>query len=81
MIKEMFITKGPADNLFRIGQDGLEYCAHEDAYIVKACCPTGSLGCNCQGRDSVICPADDCTGILDSEVTTLFERLGAEYEL
>jgi hypothetical protein len=54
-----------------------EECQHEDAYIEKACCSPFQriVECGCGGRDEVICPNEHCTGIKDSEVDELFERL------
>lgn len=53
-------------------------CEHPEAYIEKACCPGGTRDCACYGRDVVICPSPDCTGIIDSEVDELFNRLGEQ---
>jgi hypothetical protein len=73
--QQRFTTRGPHDTLFRIDEDGTELCVHEDAYIDKACCPPGTTDCGCYGRDSVTCPAQDCTGIEDQEVDNLMERI------
>lgn len=59
-------------------------CAHENAYIQKACCYPYIgmiITCACQGADSVHCRAYSCTGINDDEAEKLFERLngGVEY--
>lgn len=52
-------------------------CQHKDAYIEKACCSPHQpiVECACQGVDRVICPADNCTGILDQEAEVLFAIL------
>lgn len=56
-------------------------CLHPEAYIEKACCSpfqvgdSGYVECGCGGRDSVVCPAVDCTGIQDWEIDTLFDNL------
>lgn len=64
---------------YKMTEDGEFVCAHEDAYIEKACCSgrdsEGNPSCACNGQDGVICPAWDCTGIQDHEVDDLFEKL------
>lgn len=63
---------------YKMTEDGEFVCAHEDAYIEKACCPPGTRDCGCYGSDSVICPALDCDGIQDHEIDELFDRLQPE---
>lgn len=63
-----------------LSEDGEWLCNHEEAYIERACCSNpvdsnGNITCGCYGRDSVICPAWDCTGIEDWQVDDLFDRL------
>lgn len=46
-------------------------CDHREAYIEKACCTTagdsGYIECACAGRDELICPNPDCTGIEEDQ--------------
>lgn len=69
------LTVVDASTTYKMTEDGEFVCAHEDAYIEKACCPAGTRDCGCYGQDSVICPAPDCEGIQDHEVDDLFEKL------
>ena len=70
------------DTVFAMSEDGEFVCSHGAAYIEKACCSTvgssGYIECGCGGRDSVICPALRCTGIMDHEVDQLFAKLRGE---
>ena len=54
-------------------EDGEWACAHEDAYVEKACCPPGTNDCGCRGMDSMVCPNDNCTGISEREAEEFFE--------
>ena len=62
-----------------LSEDNEWVCAHEDAYIEKACCSTrgssGYIECGCGGQDGVLCPSTGCTGIMDWEIDDLFDRL------
>ncbi len=64
---------------YKMTEDGDFVCAHTDAYIERACCTSpdsdGNYSCGCHGRDSVICPAVDCTGIQEHEIDQLFDKL------
>ncbi len=53
------------------------FCKHEDAYIEEACCSPHQpiVECACQGTDRVVCPSENCDGILDHEVERLFLSL------
>lgn len=62
--------------MFALSEDNEWVCAHQDAYIEKACCGAGTTDCGCYGRDSVLCPSIGCTGIQDWEINDLFETLG-----
>ena len=48
-------------------------CSHEHTETEKACCPSGTVDCACQGRDAVYCLAFDCSGIQEYEIERLFE--------
>lgn len=53
-------------------------CEHPDAYIEPPCCEPGASGlveCGCGGRPELVCPNDECTGIDESEVNIIIERL------
>ncbi len=71
----------PADNL-EVNEDGELVCVHPEAYLDPACCisvgSSGHIECGCGGRDSVVCPANNCTGIQDHEVDGLFDSLQPE---
>lgn len=59
---------------------GIRVCDHAAAYVDPPCCAgspdeAGRPTCDCQGRDSVVCPAPDCTGIQDYEIDPLLEKL------
>lgn len=72
------LTVVDASTTYKMTEDGEFVCAHEDAYIEKACCSgfeNGLPSCGCRGQDGVICPALDCEGIQDHEVDDLFEKL------
>lgn len=66
--------------LFKLSEDGDWVCAHDEAYIEKACCSTvgtsGYIECGCGGRDSIVCPSYHCTGIMDWEIDDLFDQAG-----
>ena len=76
------LTVKDASTTYKMTEDGEFVCAHEDAYIEKACCSgfdsENNPSCGCHGQDSVICPALDCDGIQDWEVDELFDRLQPE---
>jgi hypothetical protein len=78
------LLKQPTNTIFRLTEDGEFACAHEEAYIVEACCSpfqvgeSGYVECGCGGMDSVVCPAADCTGIQNFEIEELFERIESE---
>lgn len=60
-------------------EDGEWVCAHVNAYVEKACCPAGTQDCGCQGRDSVICPNPECTGLTDQDVDEIIGEADYDY--
>jgi len=69
-------TEAPIYDLV-VNDDGELVCTHPKAYIQPACCRPGQrlIECACQGHDSVVCPAVNCTGITDAEWDDLYVRL------
>ena len=53
---------------YKMDEDNVFKCMHDEAYIETACCPPGTRDCGCKGQDSVWCPNDDCTGITDKDI-------------
>lgn len=65
------------EQTYQMDEDGQFVCAHESAYIEKACCSPFQLGssgyieCGCGGRDSIICPNQECTGFTEEDMVRL----------
>lgn len=78
----MQLTVRDASTTYKMTEDGEFVCAHEEAYIEKACCSgvdsDGLIACGCHGQDGIICPALDCDGIQEHEIQTLIDWLTPE---
>jgi hypothetical protein len=75
-----FIVMPDTGTEFKLDDELGEYvCTHADAYLQPPCCKVAGEGglywCGCNGQYTVVCPATDCTGILDHEIETLIERV------
>ncbi len=76
----LLITVNQIDEQYVITEDGEWVCAHVNAYVEKACCPAGTEDCGCKGRDSIVCPNDDCTGLTNEDVEEIAAEQGAYYD-